>query len=133
MEGYMDEDGNYIPGEIENAQTEGRQINFKGNSSLKDKKAQKEYIQEWTQYQIEKDAIKKQNIELLQKYGLSTEEYLKNYKKQGGSISKYKYEELNKFLYGGVSDYPEEYELGDEIDEVTMKKLKKLGYTFEII
>jgi len=113
MEGYMDDDGNYIPGEIENAQTEGRQINFKGNSSLKDKKAQKEYIQEWTQYQIDKEAIKKQNIDLLEKYGLSTEEYLKNYKKQGGSISKYN---INT-----------EHDLTD----AEVARLKKLGYKLQ--
>ena len=113
MEGYMDEDGNYIPGEIENAQTEGRQINFKGNSSLNDKKAQKKYNQEWTQYQTDKEAIKKQNIDLLEKYGLSTEEYLKNYKKQGGSISKYN---INT-----------EHDLTD----AEVARLKKLGYKLE--
>ena len=38
-------------------------------------------------------------------------------------------EDLNVAKYGGTTDY----ELGEEIDEATMKKLKKLGYTFEII
>jgi hypothetical protein len=113
MEGYEDEDGNYIPGEIENAEREGRQLQFKGNSSKADKKAQEEYIQDWTQYQIDKEAIKKQNIDLLEKYGLSTEEYLKNYKKQGGSISKYN---INT-----------EHDLTD----AEVARLKKLGYKLE--
>ena len=34
-----------------------------------------------------------------------------------------------KWKYGGTPDY----QLGDEIDEATMKRLKKLGYTFEKI
>lgn len=113
MEGYEDEDGNYIPGEIENAQTEGRQINFKGRSSLNDKKAQEAYNQDWTQYQTDKEAIKKQNIELLQKYNLPTEEYLANTKKQGGSISKYN---INT-----------EHDLTD----AEVARLKKLGYKLE--
>jgi hypothetical protein len=47
MEGYEDEEGNYIPGEIEKAQQEGRRINFRGASSLKDLREQKRYNQEW--------------------------------------------------------------------------------------
>jgi hypothetical protein len=113
MEGYYDEDGNYIPGEREKAEAEGRQINFQGKTSLKDRKVQKDYNQEWTQYQIDKEAIKKQNIDLLEKYGLSTEEYLKNYKKQGGSISKYN---INT-----------EHDLTD----AEVARLKKLGYKLE--
>jgi hypothetical protein len=113
MEGYYDEDGNYIPGEREKAEEEGRQINFQGRTSLKDRRAQKDYNQEWTQYQIDKEAIKKQNIDLLEKYGLSTEEYLKNYKKQGGSISKYN---INT-----------EHDLTD----AEVARLKKLGYKLQ--
>jgi hypothetical protein len=113
MEGYEDEDGNYIPGEIENAEREGRQLQFKGNSSKADKKAQEEYNQEWTQYQTDKEAIKQKNIELLQKYNLPTEEYLANTKKQGGSISKYN---INT-----------EHDLTD----AEVARLKKLGYKLE--
>jgi hypothetical protein len=113
MEGYIDDDGNYVPGEIENAQTEGRQINFKGRSSLNDKKAQEAYTQEWTQYQIEKDAVRQKNIELLQKYNLPTEEYLANTKKQGGSISKYNINTEH------------------DLTEAEVARLKKLGYKLE--
>ena len=113
MEGYIDDDGNYVPGEIENAQTEGRQINFKGRSSLNDKKAQETYNQNWTKYQTDKEAVKKQNIDLLEKYGLSTEEYLANTKKQGGSISKYN---INT-----------EHDLTD----AEVARLKKLGYKLQ--
>ena len=98
MEGYDDEEGNHIPGEIENAEKEGRQLNFQGNSSKADKEAQETYVQDWTQYQIDKEAVKKQNIELLQKYNLSTEEYLAANKKYGGG--------LNNFAEGGASGCP---------------------------
>ena len=47
MEGYTDEEGNYIPGEIEKAQQERRRINFKGASSLKDLREQKRYNEEY--------------------------------------------------------------------------------------
>jgi hypothetical protein len=43
VEGYEDEEGNWIPGEIEKAEQEGRRINFQGANSLKDRKAQEEY------------------------------------------------------------------------------------------
>ena len=43
MEGYEDEEGNWVPGEIEKAEQEGRRINFQGANSLKDRKAQEEY------------------------------------------------------------------------------------------
>jgi hypothetical protein len=43
IEGTYDEEGNYIPGEIENAQEQNRPIQFQGASSLKDIFAQKEY------------------------------------------------------------------------------------------
>jgi hypothetical protein len=47
------------------------------------------------------------------------------------NISKNKTEEdENELQYG---KYGGEFELGDEVDETTMKKLKKLGYTFEKI
>ena len=51
MEGYEDEDGNHIPGEIEKAEQEGRQINFEGHSSIKDKKAQETYNKEYDEYE----------------------------------------------------------------------------------
>ena len=47
MEGYTDDEGNYIPGEIEKAQEEGRRINFRGASSLRDLKEQKRYNEEY--------------------------------------------------------------------------------------
>ena len=50
MEGFYDEEGEWIPGEIEQAQQEGRKIDFHGLSSLKDKKAQQKYNTEYDQY-----------------------------------------------------------------------------------
>ena len=97
MEGYEDKEGNYIPGEIENAEREGRQINFKGQSSLKDKKAQSKYNQEWEQYNIEKAGIKDYNLNLLKEAGISPEEYVKKY-------GEFKYGGLHKFVGGGPTD-----------------------------
>jgi hypothetical protein len=77
MEGYEDEDGNHIPGEIEKAEQEGRQINFKGNVSKADKEAQETYTQEYNEY-----------------------ENLKNYQNGMMNLMQFK---LNKKQYGGIS------------------------------
>jgi hypothetical protein len=50
MEGYYDEEGEWVPGEIESAQNEGRKITFHGYNSLQDKKAQKKYNKEYDEY-----------------------------------------------------------------------------------
>ena len=50
MEGYEDEEGNWVPGEIEQAQQEGRRIEFDGLSNLADKKAQEQYNTEYDKY-----------------------------------------------------------------------------------
>jgi hypothetical protein len=44
MEGYYDEEGNYVPGELENAQEQNRAPEFVGASSFKDMLAQREYL-----------------------------------------------------------------------------------------
>jgi len=82
MEGYYDDDGNYIPGEIEKAEQEGRKINFEGHSSIKDKKAQEIYNKEYDEY----ENLKKWQNGML---------YL-NKKEYGGA--------LNKFIGGGPTD-----------------------------
>lgn len=46
MEGYYDEEGNYVPGELENAREQNRVPQFQGASSLKDIFAQRAYLQE---------------------------------------------------------------------------------------
>jgi hypothetical protein len=86
MEGYEDEDGNYIPGEIENAEREGRQLNFQGNFSKADKEAQENYNKEYDEY-----------------------ENLKNY--QNGMMNLMQYN-LNKKQYGGLNKFVE----GDKPD-----------------
>jgi hypothetical protein len=58
----------------------------------------------------------------------------KELKKMLNTISKNESEPVDEYApqmakYGGAADY----QLGDEIDEATMKQLKKLGYTFEKI
>lgn len=79
MEGYDDEDGNYIPGEIEKAKEEGRQIKFKGNVSKDDKEAQEKYIQEYGDY-----------------------ENLRNYQNQIMNLMQYN---LNQKQYGGLHKF----------------------------
>jgi len=44
MEGYYDEKGNFIPGELQNAQEQNRAPQFVGASSFKDMLAQREYL-----------------------------------------------------------------------------------------
>jgi len=44
MEGYYNEEGNYVPGELENAQEQNRAPQFVGASSFKDMLAQREYL-----------------------------------------------------------------------------------------
>jgi len=44
MEGYYDEEGNFIPGELQNAQEQNRAPQFVGASSFKDMLAQREYL-----------------------------------------------------------------------------------------
>ena len=83
MEGYEDEEGNYIPGEIENAKREGRQLVFKGNSSVADKKAQEAYSQEYDDYE---------NLKNYQNQIMNLMQYKLNKKQFGG---------LNKFIKGG--------------------------------
>ena len=59
-----------------------------------------------------------------------TPEEIKKYVNGG-----YVVEEIDNFQDGGITnDYIEaDYQLGDEVDEDTMKTLKKLGYTFNKI
>jgi hypothetical protein len=88
MEDYEDDEGNYFPGEIEKAEEEGRQINFKGASSLRDRKQQKIYNEKWKNSEEENKLIRQQNEDLLKEYGLNREEYVKLYGefKNGGLI-----------------------------------------------
>ena len=83
MEGYEDEEGNYIPGEFEKAEQEGRQLQFKGNSSVADKKAQKNYNKEYDEYE---------NLKNYQNQIMNSMQYKLNKKQFGG---------LNKFVEGG--------------------------------
>jgi hypothetical protein len=125
MEGYEDDEGNYIPGEIEKAEQEGRQINFKGASSLRDKKQQKKYNKKWANSEEENKLIRKQNEDLLNEYGMNREEYVKLYGdfKYGGGLNKFTeggdtqdYEVLGRSEHNApaIGDYPEK--------EVNVKK-----------
>jgi hypothetical protein len=57
-EGGTDNEGNYSSGEFENAEAEGRRVKFKGASSLKDIKAQKEYNKSYDEYEKKKEFSK---------------------------------------------------------------------------
>jgi hypothetical protein len=54
MEGYTDDEGNYVPGEIENAAKEKRRIEFQGFSGTGDKKAQEKYNRAYDKYEAQK-------------------------------------------------------------------------------
>ena len=99
MQGYYDDEGNYFPGEIEKAEEEGRQINFKGASSLRDIKQQKIYNEKWTNSEEQNKLIRQQNEDLLKEYGLTREEYVKLY----GEFNNFEYGGLQKFITGGAS------------------------------
>jgi hypothetical protein len=110
MEGYEDDEGNYFPGEIEKAEEEGRQINFKGASSLKDRKQQKIYNEKWKNSEEENKLIRQQNEDLLKEYGLNREEYVKLYGdfKNGGISLQLTKDDIQKYVDGGyvVEDLP---------------------------
>jgi len=50
MEGYENEEGTRVPGEIETARMENRQINFTGSNSIKDLIRQRKYKKEYPKY-----------------------------------------------------------------------------------
>ena len=50
MEGYENEEGTRVPGEIETARMENRQINFTGANSIKDLIRQRKYKKEYPKY-----------------------------------------------------------------------------------
>lgn len=92
-QGYDKEVGDeteYVPGEIERAEQEGRKINFKGAATLRDLKKQKEYDRQWLEYQNQKDAVRQQNEAYLQEYDITPEEYEQYYGpfKNGGAKKK---------------------------------------------
>jgi len=68
MEGYYDEENNWVPGEYEKAAEEGRKINFQGAASVRDLRNQKEYQLKYEQYLKEKADIDNMNKELRQEW-----------------------------------------------------------------
>jgi len=58
-----------------------------------------------------------------------SDDEIQEYAKGGYIVEDISVPSLNTYAEGGESDY----QLGDEIDEATMKQLKKLGYTFQKI
>jgi hypothetical protein len=82
MEGTTDEEGNYTPGEIDNAEKENRLINFKGASSIKDLRNQKNYNEQSKNYQEELNTVRELNKNLLLEHGWDASSY-----KYGGGMS----------------------------------------------
>jgi predicted Zn-ribbon and HTH transcriptional regulator len=81
-EGSYDEEGNYIPGEIENAEKENRRVNFDhGQMGRKDRKAQEQYNLEYDEYEF-----RKKFPTLLEDLNITYEDYINQYvpKKQYG-------------------------------------------------
>ena len=92
-QGYDKEVGDeteYVPGEIERAEQEGRKINFKGAATLRDLKKQKEYDRQWLDYQNQKDEVRQQNEDYLKEYDITPEEYEQYYGpfRKGGVLPK---------------------------------------------
>jgi hypothetical protein len=109
-EGSYDDEGNYIPGELENAEKENRRINFEGQYGRKDKKAQEQYNLEYDEYEF-----RKKFPTLLDNLNITYEDYINQY--------------TSKKQYGGISDNYIEADLTeDEIEEY-----RKGGYVVEEI
>jgi hypothetical protein len=104
FEGYEDEEGNFVPGELDYGNEVGGKMEFKGAASLKDLMNQQKYKKEYEEYDKKLD------------------EWFEKYEQ-----SKKKQEQGQAFKKGG------QYKLGEVVDELTKKKLEKLGYTFEIV
>ena len=82
MEGTTDDEGNYIPGEIDKAEQENRLINFKGASSIKDLINQKNYNEQSKNYKEELNTVRELNKNLLLEHGWDASSY-----KYGGGMS----------------------------------------------
>lgn len=107
-EGSYDDEGNYIPGELENAEKENRRINFEGQYGRKDKKAQEQYNLEYDEYEF-----RKKFPTLLEDLNITYEDYINEYtsKKQYGGIS-------NNYIEADLNeDEIEEYRRGGYIVE----------------
>jgi len=86
-EGSYDDEGNYIPGELENAEKENRRVNFKGQYGRKDRKAQEQYNLEYDEYEF-----RKKFPTLLEDLNITYEDYINQYvpkKQYGGALSKF--------------------------------------------
>jgi hypothetical protein len=84
MEGYEDEEGNWIPGEYEQAKQEGRKIEFQGLSSLKDKKAQEKYNTEYDKYLMATKYPQMMNDGIINKT-YTNHDLTKNKRQEGGA------------------------------------------------
>ena len=82
MEGYFNEENEWVPGEYERAQEEGRKINFQGAASLKDLRNQKQYLSEYDEYMKEKGKVDEMNQQLREEW-LPPLEYAGEYAEGG--------------------------------------------------
>lgn len=100
---HYDDDGNLVLGETTKADQENRRINFKGASTKKDLKAQKEYNKAYDEYEklMEQKELEKKFIESQ----IGMYKYLSN-KKEGG---------LSSFKKGGLNS-------PKDLDPVTLEK-----------
>ena len=116
MEGYEDKEGNYVPGEIENAEKEGRQINFKGASSLRDRKQQKKYNEEYDKINEQKKLEELYTKRFSNKNGGNVTNSYDNGGQYGGFVSpsdELSSENLARFIYGGDDSYGESENVDD--------------------
>jgi hypothetical protein len=116
MEGYEDKEGNYFPGEIEKAEEEGRQINFKGASSLRDRKQQKKYNEEYDKINEQKKLEELYTKRFSNKNGGNVTNSYDNGGQYGGFVSpsdELSSENLARFIYGGDDSYGESKNVDD--------------------
>ena len=151
FEGYEDEEGNFVPGELDYGNATGSEMEFRGAASLRDFINQQKYKKEYEEYDEKLDTWLEQYEQSKKK-----QEQGQAFKK-GGAKKKYTSDIINstnylfaehplfkkkkqskKRIYSPKASYYQDggqtdYNIGDEVDEATMQYLKKLGFTFEKI
>jgi hypothetical protein len=134
-QGYDKEVGDeteFVPGEIERAEQEGRKVNFKGAATLRDLKKQKEYERQWLEYQKQKDEVRQRNEDYLKQYNITPEEYEQYYGpfRRGGQLPKAQYgipqEFYQNWYQNRVMPTPEGQKLLDKIRPEALERSRQM-------
>ena len=122
MEGFYDEEGEWVPGEIEQAQQEGRKIEFQGLSSLQDRKAQEQYNAEYDKY-LMATKYPQMMLDGIINRRYTSDDLTKNKRQYGGLVEVRGYEG-NKFKKNASGKW--EYESGRPVEDQLL--IQKLTY-----